>query len=165
MSLSPPLMSKNLKFKKVIKSFVPEPISRVFGFLYVYAYEHNEREGGARGVMVIVAGIGHGDTSSNPGLIAFHIALIPLGKVWIQLLWETRFFSLGEETSLGEAKLWIQTCWTPLKKLTLCHILPERRGWVNMMNIMNVFHVFVSWAYILDLHVTQLFTPTIKVCC
>ncbi len=37
--------------------------------------------GGARGVMVIVAGIGHGDTSSNPGLIAFHIPLIPLGKV------------------------------------------------------------------------------------
>ena len=37
--------------------------------------------GGVRGVMVIVAGIGHGDTSSNPGLIAFHIALIPLGKV------------------------------------------------------------------------------------
>ena len=35
----------------------------------------------SRGVMVIVAGIGHGDTSSNPGLIAFHIALIPLGKV------------------------------------------------------------------------------------
>ena len=33
---------------------------------------------GARGVMVIVAGTGHGDTSSNPGLIAFHI---PLGKV------------------------------------------------------------------------------------
>ena len=39
----------------------------------------------AHGVMVIVAGIGHGDTSSNPGLIAFHIALIPLGKVRIQL--------------------------------------------------------------------------------
>ena len=37
--------------------------------------------GGARGVMVIVAGIGHADTSSNPGLIAFHIALIPLGKL------------------------------------------------------------------------------------
>ena len=30
--------------------------------------------------MVIVAGIGHGDMSSNHGLIAFHIALIPLGK-------------------------------------------------------------------------------------
>ena len=27
--------------------------------------------------MVIVAGIGHGDTSSNPGLIVFHIAIIP----------------------------------------------------------------------------------------
>ena len=32
--------------------------------------------GGARGVMVIVVGNGHGDTSSNPGR-----ALIPLGKV------------------------------------------------------------------------------------
>ena len=31
------------------------------------------KPGGARGVMVIVVGIGHGDTS-------FHIA--PLGKVW-----------------------------------------------------------------------------------
>ena len=48
----------------------------------------------ARGVMVIIAGIGHGDTSSNPGLIAFHIALI-----------QTRFFGLGEATSLGEGKL------------------------------------------------------------
>ena len=36
--------------------------------------------------MVIVAGDGHSDTSSNPGLIAFHITLIPLEKVWIQLL-------------------------------------------------------------------------------
>ena len=34
------LMSKNLKLKKVNKSFVPEPISTVFGFLY--AYEHYE---------------------------------------------------------------------------------------------------------------------------
>ena len=38
-------------------------------------------KGGACGVMVIVAGIEHGDTSSNPGLITFRIALIPLGKV------------------------------------------------------------------------------------
>ena len=44
----------------------------------------NKKFGGARGVKVIVVGIGH-DTSSNPGLIAFNIALIPLGKVWIQL--------------------------------------------------------------------------------
>ena len=36
--------------------------------------------GGARGVMVIVVGNGHGDTSSNPGR-DFHITLIPLGKV------------------------------------------------------------------------------------
>ena len=36
--------------------------------------------------MVIVAGIGHGDSSSNTGRdIALHIALIPLGKVGIQL--------------------------------------------------------------------------------
>ena len=47
--------------------------------------------------------------------IAFHIALKPLGKVWIQLfslqLWvgQTGFFSLGEATSLGEGKLWIQS--------------------------------------------------------
>ena len=33
--------------------------------------------------MVIAIGNGHADTSSNPGRdsIAFHIALIPLGKV------------------------------------------------------------------------------------
>ena len=38
--------------------------------------------GGACGVMVIVIGNGHGDTSSNPGRewLHFHIALIPLGK-------------------------------------------------------------------------------------
>ena len=44
-------------------------------------------------------------------LIAFHIVLIPLRKVWIQLLvGQTGFFSLGEATSLGKGKLWIQTC-------------------------------------------------------
>ena len=42
---------------------------------------HKRFKESARGVMVIVVGIGHGDASSNPGLIAFHIALIPLGKV------------------------------------------------------------------------------------
>ena len=36
--------------------------------------------GGARGVMVILAGNGFGDDSWTR-LIAFHIALIPLGKV------------------------------------------------------------------------------------
>ena len=43
--------------------------------------------GGARGVMVIVVGNGHGDTrfKSWTRLVAFHMALIPLEKVWIQL--------------------------------------------------------------------------------
>ena len=27
---------------------------------------------------------------------------------------------------------------TPLKKLTLCHILPEQMGWVNMINFMVI---------------------------
>ena len=40
--------------------------------------------GDARGVMVIVVGNGHGESSPNLDEIdAFHIALIPLGKVWI----------------------------------------------------------------------------------
>ena len=49
-------------------------------------------------------------------LIAFHIALIPLGKVWIQLfslhlplVGQTRFFSIDEATSLGEGKLMHRT--------------------------------------------------------
>ena len=32
------LVSKNLKLIKVNKGFVPEPISSVFGFLYVYEH-------------------------------------------------------------------------------------------------------------------------------
>ena len=35
------LISKNLKLKKVNKSFVPELISSGFGFLYVYEYSMN----------------------------------------------------------------------------------------------------------------------------
>ena len=63
------------------------------------------------GVMIIVAEIGHGDTSSNPGLIAFHIALgkgmnpIILPPAMGKIVGQTRFFSLGEATSLGEGKL------------------------------------------------------------
>ena len=81
--------------------------------------------------MVIVAGSGHGDTR----LIAFHFALIPLGKVWIQSfslqLWkvgQTRFFSLGEAASLGEGKLWIQTCQTPLKNWPCVISCPKGPG-------------------------------------
>ena len=71
--------------------------------------------GGARGVMVIVVGNRHGDTSSNPGRdwLHFIIALILLGKIWIQLFYgqivgQTEFFSLGEATNLGEGKLLIK---------------------------------------------------------
>ena len=40
-----------------------EELCLFWGHLGVY----NMRVDGARGVMVIVAGYGHGDTSSNPG--------------------------------------------------------------------------------------------------
>ena len=48
-------------------------------------------------------------------LIAFHMVLIPLGKVWIQLfslqLWvNSRADWFLQPTSLGEGKPWIQTC-------------------------------------------------------
>ena len=70
--------------------------------------------------MVIVVGNGHGETSSWMRLTAFHstntvrkgmnpiIHYSPpaIGKI----LGQTRFFSLGGATSLGEGKLWIQTC-------------------------------------------------------
>ena len=48
-------------------------------FVSYYAYPF----GGVHGVMVIVVGNGHDDTISKSWtrLIAFHIALIPLGKV------------------------------------------------------------------------------------
>ena len=35
---------------------------------------HNLEQGGARGVMVIVAGCGHDDTSSNPGRAWLHFS-------------------------------------------------------------------------------------------
>ena len=41
---------------------------------------------------------------------------------------QTRFFSLDKATRAREGKLWIQTSFTPLKKLTLCHILLEGQG-------------------------------------
>ena len=54
--------------------------------------------GGACGIMITVAGNEHGDTSSNPG------------RDWLHIVGQTRLFSLGEATSLGEGKHWIQTC-------------------------------------------------------
>ena len=32
-----------------------------------------------------------------------------------KIVGQTRFFSLGGATSLGEGKFWIQTCYSPLK--------------------------------------------------
>ena len=49
--------------------------------MYILLKNYKTFKGGARGVMVIAVGIGHDDISSYPGLIALHIALMPLGKV------------------------------------------------------------------------------------
>ena len=68
---------------------------------------------GAYGVMVIVAGYGHGDefkswtdcishSTNTLGKGMNPIILLPtMGKI----VGQTRFFSLGEATSLGEGKL------------------------------------------------------------
>ena len=50
-------------------------------------------------------------------LIAFHIALIPLGKVWIQLFSCQLWVNSRTDCVLPPwwGKLWIQTCYTPLK--------------------------------------------------
>ena len=48
-------------------------------------------------------------------LFAFHIVLVPLGKVWIQLWvnsW-TLLFNLGMAACVGNGKLWIQTSCRP----------------------------------------------------
>ena len=42
-------------------------ISAFKGKIYCQNHPYRRIAGGARGVMVIVAGYGHGDTSSNPG--------------------------------------------------------------------------------------------------
>ena len=63
-------------------------------------------------VMVIVVGNGHGDTSSNPDCIPHSINTLGKGMNLIilppamgKIVGQTRFFSLGEATSLGEGKL------------------------------------------------------------
>ena len=52
------------------------------------------------------------DFKSWTMLIAFHIALIPLGKVWIQLFSLQLWVNCRADWvfTLGEGKLWIQTC-------------------------------------------------------
>ena len=93
---------------------------------------------GACDVMVIVVGNGYGNTSSKywMRLIAFHIALIPLGKVWIQLfslqLWvgQTGLFSLGKATSLeGKLNSNLLNCF----KIDLVSYPALAEGLVNMI--------------------------------
>ena len=64
--------------------------------------------------MVIVIGNGHGDTSSNPGRDCISHSTNTLGKgmnriihlpAMGKIVGQTRFFSLGEVTRLGEGKL------------------------------------------------------------
>ena len=63
--------------------------------------------------MVIVLGNGHVDTSSNPGPDCISHSTNTLGKgmnsiilppAMGKIVGQTRFFSLGEATSLGEGK-------------------------------------------------------------
>ena len=69
-------------------------------------------------------------------LMAFHIALIPMGKVWIQLLslhlWINSRADCFFSALVGQLVKQKEHCeFKPVKlrlKLTLCHILPERRG-------------------------------------
>ena len=64
--------------------------------------------GGARGVMVIVVGNGHDDTSSNPDCISHSTNTLWKGMNPIILLpaaAQTGFFSLREATSLWKEKL------------------------------------------------------------
>ena len=69
--------------------------------------------GGARGVMDIVVGNGHSDTSSNPGE-DISLSTNTLGKgmnpiilppAMGKIVGQTGLFSLGKATSLGEGKL------------------------------------------------------------
>ena len=51
-----------------------------------------------------------------------------------KIVGQTGFFSLVEATSLGEGKLWIQTCYTPLKNWPCVISCPSGVG-VNMINL------------------------------
>ena len=75
--------------------------------------------GGGRGVMVIVVGNGHGGVQILDEIDYISHSTNTLGKgmnpnilppAMGKIAGNTRFFSLGEMTSLGEGKLWIQTC-------------------------------------------------------
>ena len=70
--------------------------------------------------MVTIIGNELGDMSSNPeetdgishstNTLGKGMNPIILPPAMGKIVGQTRFFSLGEATSLGEGKLWIQTC-------------------------------------------------------
>ena len=102
-------------------------------YIYIYIYKYTK---GSYGEMVIIIGNGHGDTSSNPGRdwLQFH-STNTLGKgmdptilpaAMGKIVGQNEFFSLGMETSQGEGKLNSNS----LNFVTLCHILPVKRGCV-----------------------------------
>ena len=92
--------------------------------------------------MVIVVGNGHGDTSSNPGRdwLHFHIALIPLGKVWIQLFFHQLWVNCRTDWVLqpwwdnlyGRTKTLNSNLLNSAKKIDLVSYPARAEGLVNM---------------------------------
>ena len=75
-----------------------------YGFLTRYSCTW-----GAVGVMAIVVGNGHGDTGSEPG------------RGWLHFTLVRQLVNEKENSEFKTMKFHL--------KLTLCHILPEQRGW------------------------------------
>ena len=77
-------------------------------------------------VMVIILRNELDDLSSILGWGCLHwekyVSNYPPSSYW-QIVGQVGLFNLSVATSLREGKFWIQTSWTPLEKLILCHIL------------------------------------------
>ena len=102
-------------------------------------------------------------------LIAIHIALIPLGKVWIQLfslqLWveQTGFFSLGEATSLGERKLVkprlkIDVVSYPARAEGLLDMDTQTHGYFTYIYIYIYIYIMIISKYMLYIYI-YIFNP------
>ena len=57
----------SLKCETIVFDFIGLQIYLIFRLSTNFINHNDETGGGACGVMIIVVGIGHGDTSSNPG--------------------------------------------------------------------------------------------------
>ena len=84
----------NYSFKQLF--FVHIIYRQLYGIKYFYLIQIIY--GDARGVMVIVVGNGHGDTSSNPGLIAFSHSANTLGKGMNRVILPP---AVGKSSALG----------------------------------------------------------------